>query len=452
VVRNCAVHAEGLTISFGAGISGNGTDIVIYRNHIHDLWRGADLDCHGIVPGAGSLRYWILENHIHGNSGDGVQACHGCSPAPRWVYIGGNTIHDDRENAVDLKYVDDVVISRNVCYGYENASTSDGVAMVVGSDGAPNRPWIIGNTIHSSARGIRIEEVDSAWIVGNQIFGIDDGAIMLEKQGASLHIVNNTVHDADVFIDQFWQETFGLHVRNNIVSQMRGEAYGCHMNIESNVVAGASTFENNLFFQSEGPVVLNLGAGGNQANFERFSTTPDFDALPFGTGNRIGDPLFADTSGADFSIEEGSAAVNTGSVVDVYETFEAMHGLNIRYDLDGTPRPQGSAWDIGAYEYSTSNQTARRERPGAASEIRVWPNPSAGRISIRTDAGVRDRIEVTVYDANGRLVWRSTRSLQGAVVTWDGADLRGDYVLDGAYMLRVALGDGTFHTKVVLTR
>ena len=49
--------------------------------------------------------------------------------------IGGNLSHEDRENAVGLKTIRDVVVSQNTMYGYRSPQTSSGDAVVVGSNG-----------------------------------------------------------------------------------------------------------------------------------------------------------------------------------------------------------------------------------------------------------------------------------------------------------------------------
>jgi hypothetical protein len=56
------------------------------------------------------------------------------------------------------------------------------------------------------------------------------------------------------------------------------------------------------------------------------------------TGSVSGAPLFAGAASGDFHLTAGSAAIDRGKV-----TAAAT-------DIDGNPRPQGSAFDIGAYE------------------------------------------------------------------------------------------------------
>ena len=354
--RNNELHADGVTVTYNPAFGGGGEDIVIYKSYLHDYWRiqdGEPYDCHGINPGLGSMRWWILENVSHGFSGDSFQALHNASAnPPKFIYIGKNVFHDDYENAVDLKYAEDVIVSQNIAYGYENANTSDGSAMIIGSDGGPKRAWFLYNEIFDCVNGIRTEtSVDSAWIIGNVIHDLSGSAFPLQKNGPYLNIIGNTVYNVQQTIDQYWQEDFVLYVYNNIFANIGGESDGNILNIESSNVYANSHFENNLFWQDGNTVVLNLGHGGNTESYEQCDSTGDFTINSFGNGNIIADPLFTNTANADFSIPVNSPVVDAGKGIIALNTYYSLYGIDIGYDISENYRPQGNAWDIGAYEY-----------------------------------------------------------------------------------------------------
>ncbi len=86
-----------------------------------------------------------------------------------------------------------------------------------------------------------------------------------------------------------------------------------------------------------------------------------FDPLS-GSGNISADPLFV--SSTDYHLQAGSPAINAGTT----GTYA--------YDFDGVARPQGSAWDMGVYEYGAGS--------GGTTPVAYWKfDENAG--SIATD-------------------------------------------------------------------
>lgn len=153
----------------------NGSHILIQDSAIYDNRRNSDVDSHGIQAGSGSSYLWIVDNELYNNHGDAFQGCHQCFDSPpHHVYIGRNVMHEDRENAIDLKTIHDVVVSSNRMYGYASSSSSSGDVIVVGSNGydasigqGPRRVWIVNNELSNSATGIRVEGAEDVWIMGN---------------------------------------------------------------------------------------------------------------------------------------------------------------------------------------------------------------------------------------------------------------------------------------------
>jgi hypothetical protein len=125
--------------------------------------------------------------------------------------------------------------------------------------------------------------------------------------------------------------TLVMHLRNNVAYQLPGEIYSDGSKTQING-------DHNLWF----------GVG----------------AAPAQTTNNINtDPLLANRSLGDFHLTASSPAVNTGLTVLPNNSFVPNPGPSIGNDKDGVLRPQGGAFDLGAYEFFSGAGTSRPDPP-----------------------------------------------------------------------------------------
>ena len=322
-----------------------GSDIVIFGNEIHnngDPNLSSEIDIHGIKVERGAERIWIVLNHLHHNGGDGIQLGNATSlePWPHHIYIAQNVIHEDRENAIDIKKARDVVVAGNVIYGYEARSSSSGEAIVT-HDGA-QWIWILNNGVGGSRLGIVSSGADQYVVAGNVVSGIKHhpndatydpasmyraAAILTYNTTNSLHL-NNTVWDSDAGIS-YAGGTAPTEIINNIVGPLTQSSH--QIAIGNTKALAASVVSNNLI---EGEVQLRMG--GIRRACE-------------GAECRNEKALMVQAP-KDFRLDADSPAIDAGITHSIYETFQRRYGLDIAFDLYGTSRPQGEAVDIGAAE------------------------------------------------------------------------------------------------------
>jgi hypothetical protein len=124
-----------------------------------------------------------------------------------------------------------------------------------------------------------------------------------------------------------------MNLRNNVADQNSGEIY---------IDGGLAQIkgDHNLWF--------GVGTGPSQT-----------------TNNINADPQFVNRSGGDLHIASTSPAKDTGLTIVPSNPFVA----NQVTDKDGVMRPQGTAFDLGAYEVFAGTVTAK-------------PNPPTGVVAV----------------------------------------------------------------------
>ena len=203
-VRNCEL-AGVRTLSSGVALIAYGNasrevhHVVFYRNHIYnqgDSEARTKKDRHGIAVTRHTNHIWVLDNHVHHSQGDAIQINGWANETTHHIYIGGNKLHDDGENAVDIKEASYVVVSGNTMFGYEH---KDG-ALIAHRDGkkstGPANVWVLHNHIHNVQSGIVSANVTGGfYAIGNSVRDIADAGIKSWGSGTRYYS-GNTISSA----------------------------------------------------------------------------------------------------------------------------------------------------------------------------------------------------------------------------------------------------------------
>ncbi|MHB8660982.1 MAG: choice-of-anchor Q domain-containing protein, partial [Minisyncoccota bacterium] len=305
----------------GGGYDGP-VDLEIYGNH----WR-------------------VVNNELTAATATSAARSGGIAGNGTGVFLYGNYIHDidspdpglenhgiyiDNDGSYDIgyNYIKDVRDGNGFqMYTYGFLSTTQYTQNVVF-----HHNWIQNVAKH----GLNIADGTKSGIV------IYDNLIM-NSADAGMRFNTNTLQGAKVYNNTFYisnaaqySSSYGmimnewnlpsnaLDIENNIfIPTAIGTAPGAYSLYNLDSISGSGTIKNNLWYNGTG------------------SYTSD-------TAPITGNPLFVNP-GTDFHLTSGSAAIDTGS--------SAVSSV-VTDDYDATtPRPQGTAYDIGMYEYASGGST-----------------------------------------------------------------------------------------------
>ena len=147
----------------------------------------------------------------------------------------------------------------------------------------------------------------------------------------------------------------------------------------------------------------------------------------YGSDSVVGNPMFVNFSGADFHLLESSPAIDNGSSIDAPND-----------DFYGNSRPQGTGYDIGAYEYV--NPTAINENISQNSNLlNIYPNPTNGIIHIEA----KNIQAIEIIDMTGKVV----KQLQE---TSNKMQIDLSKIHKGIYLIKVKTEKGIVTKKIIL--
>ena len=204
----------------------------------------------------------------------------------------------------------------------------------------------IGNVVHHiglsvceaspGAHGI-YQATSGGVIANNTVSRIDSHGIHVYKTGATPGtnlVYNNVVYNTKIGIGTYWGEANKIY--NNLL--YNNSEVGIRTNAKNSLIA------NNTIYNTSGPGIWVSNSGNTFKNNILYLNNLQNDSTNTLSNNLIGiDPKFANAAAGDFRLQAGSPALDAGTTISEVTT-----------DRNGVARPKGSAYDIGAYEYSVS--------------------------------------------------------------------------------------------------
>lgn len=330
-------------------------DNVIHNNVIRNFGArnsSRENDYHGILPGRHSIRTWITDNDISGNGGDAIQVGQSRLAAgerPQHVYIARNRLYDNRENGVDIKRAQDVLVVANELHGYRPTPSSEGAAIVIHDDA--EHVWIIGNRVSDATIGLITTGSKDTWFVGNTIHDIVHARAEWDPEsayagGAAMHFrgnsdggaIGNTIAFVDIGLQLTQGNATGYVVQNNIFA-LRQAPGGVDINVASGDFLRNTKISHNLFFGGDATfrVLFRGRSYGSLAGARRASG--QFVA------SLLADPSFEDSGRRNFNVLDGSPVEGAGSPLEIAGRYNARYGASL---YRTGKKSDGSRMDIGA--------------------------------------------------------------------------------------------------------
>ena len=218
-----------------------------------------------------------------------------------------------------------------------------------------------------------------------QYAGIYKGTAIAARQGSEVTVVNSLIYSDQIYIP-FYNNASSLSFVNSTVYNPDG---GTILSTASPVL---NSIQNSIFWM-----------GGNSANtIDGSGTTvvannsivfPKYNVTLNGSNNYTSDPLFANVSINDFTLNSSSNGINKGNN-SFYNTNKYGD-----YDLAGNTRIQETTIDIGAFEkqITLSSSDIINEK-----SVRIYPNPVKDILNFTT----QDRIiKVEIISMDGKKVF-----------------------------------------------
>lgn len=242
---------------------------------------------------------------------------------PQGCVIRNNTVTSPGATGIGLYTANECEISYNTVTG-SNGSHANTITIYLPS----NNILVASNKVYDNQGGMTFHNVSNLTIYNNY-FDASGGEYNVNEwpgeSGGTLAVLNNT---------------FVNNSRNTSLN-IGGKGTAEYV-VRNNVLDGFCPDEPSTVWTH------NLYTGLQWCQDERYGWALE----PGGIIEENLARVFADPANSNFSLKDGSPAINAGTDISAHLPDETFPGFNFSRDHDGNPRVQGSSTDIGAYEHT----------------------------------------------------------------------------------------------------
>lgn len=255
------------------------------------------------------------------------------------VYNVGSSLSETGTIGIEVQAsCDNISVYGNTVYAVERGSSSiDGVGIFV--DTSTTNSVFYNNLIYNiAASGIRVYHANNNDIYYNIIYDVgnnpnvdDQKCGIAVNKSYNIEIYNNVVSPEEKYgirlLGAGGDTTYNVTIKNNIV--YKSTSHGIH--VDANSTSGFVS-DYNDFYWTAGICGHWSGTDCTALSDWRTQSTEDANSID-------SDPSFTDAPNDDYTLQSGSPCINAGTDVGLTQDYESK------------TVPQGSAPEMGAYEY-----------------------------------------------------------------------------------------------------